>query len=174
MLNQLHNMLEIMPSLLNDREGWKSLDVDYHPPRIERLWRGVGDYRVYLHKIYPCDSLEDDALFHPHPWPSAIWIADGRYFMQIGFGSGLKEPKVFSEIILEKGSTYDMTHRDTWHSVRALEVPCYTVMVTGIPWNREMPIEPKRPLRPCKPEVVTELLEVFRELTVTPPFRPDP
>ena len=61
-----------LPALLRDEGAWKSLLVDYHPPTVERLWRPWGAGRVYLHRIHPCARAE--ALFHPHPWPSAMRV----------------------------------------------------------------------------------------------------
>lgn len=124
--------------LLCDVSIWKSLDINYHPPHVERLWCQLGKYRLYLHFIHPC--RREDALFHPHPWPSAIHVIEGQYEMGMGFGPGLKEPEVFSTILTSGGMYYEMPHRDGWHYVRPLSVSS-SVMLTGEPWDREMPAE---------------------------------
>ena len=51
---------------------WKTLDVDYHPPRVERVWMSFDDKRISLHVIHPCET--NDALVHPHPWESAMYV----------------------------------------------------------------------------------------------------
>ncbi|MEK6829504.1 MAG: hypothetical protein AABY15_05205 [Nanoarchaeota archaeon] len=124
--------------LLCDASIWKSVDIDYHPPHVERLWCQLGNYRLYLHFIHPCKR--EEALFHPHPWPSVIHVIEGQYEMGMGFGEGLKEPEIFSTIFTYGGMYYEMPHRDGWHYVRPLSVTS-SVMLTGEPWGREMPKE---------------------------------
>jgi len=123
--------------LLCDASIWKSVDVNYHPPHVERLWCQLGNHRLFLHFIHPCAAGE--SLFHPHPWPSAIHVLEGEYEMGVGFGEGLEEPEVFSTIISQGSMYYDMPHRDGWHYVRPTTSVCSSVMLTGEPWGREMP-----------------------------------
>ena len=130
--------------LLSDVSIWNSVDINYHPPHVERLWCQLGNYRLYLHFIHPCERKE--ALFHPHPWPSAIHVIEGQYEMGMGFGSGIDEPEIFSTILTGGGMYYEMPHKDGWHYVRPLSVSS-SIMLTGQPWDREMP----------KKEIVGEL-----------------
>lgn len=123
--------------LLCDDSVWKSVDINYHPPHVERLWCQLGKYRLYLHFIHPCKK--EEALFHPHPWPSAICVLEGEYEMGIGFGKGLKEPEIFTTILSQGNMYYEMPHRDGWHYVRPTEKVCSSIMLTGEPWDREMP-----------------------------------
>ena len=123
-----------LPALLAEKSAWKSVFVDYHPPFVERLWRQVGDYRLYLHRIYPCEKAQ--ALFHPHPWPSAMRILEGRYEMAVGYGQGMSEPPVAATVVMAQGSSYEMVDPDGWHSVRPLDGPTLSLMVTGMPWAR--------------------------------------
>ncbi len=123
--------------LLCDDSIWKSVDINYHPPHVERLWCQLGKYRLYLHFIHPCKK--EEALFHPHPWPSAIHVIDGEYEMGMGFGEGLDEPEIFSTIISQGSMYYEMPHKDGWHYVRPTTQVCGSVMLTGEPWDREMP-----------------------------------
>ena len=54
MLNVLHEIERALPELLRDPRAlteWRSLDVDYEPPRVERVYRDVGAHRVSLHVI---------------------------------------------------------------------------------------------------------------------------
>jgi hypothetical protein len=129
---------KLMLNLLSQPNLWNTLLVDYHPPMVERLWTQVGNYRISLHFIHACESK--DALFHPHPWPSAIHVIHGSYEMGLGFGSGNEAPEKMCTILVPQGGIYyDMTHIDGWHYVRPVKSVCSTVMLTGEPWARESP-----------------------------------
>ncbi len=48
--------------LLDDPDGWNTLDVDYEPPRVERLWREFENGRLYhercvAHRARPLEVL---------------------------------------------------------------------------------------------------------------------
>jgi hypothetical protein len=128
----------------NDLNGWKSVDVNYHPPRVERLWRPFEDqYRLFLHCIHPCTV--EEALLHPHLWASAMEVlyTDGVYRMLIGSAAGVEPPPVVTEIRFDSGQgggfTYAMTHPDGWHAVVPEGGMVYTIMVTDLPWERQIP-----------------------------------
>lgn len=140
MATQSISMLEVLsqievdlPNLLQF-EDWPSLDITYHPPIVERLWRPWREYRIYLHRIHPC-SMEE-ALYHPHPWPSAMRILKGEYEMIVGYGSGDIPPRIAARLILRAGSRYEMAEPDGWHAVRPVDQPSLSLMVTGPPWKR--------------------------------------
>lgn len=135
MLTKLSEVEKVLPELLKHEAQWNDLFINYHPPFVERLWLQLGDYRISLHRIHPC--TKDEALFHPHPWPSAMRIVHGSYEMAVGYGSGNDSPPVAILIIATQGFSYEMTHPDTWHYVRPVDEPVYTPMVTGKPWKRE-------------------------------------
>ena len=137
MLDKLIEVEGLLPELLKNEGQWNGLFIDYHPPWVERLWLPWDDYRISLHHIYPCPK--ERALFHPHPWPSAMRIVRGSYEMAVGYGSGSDIPPTAVLIIATEGSAYEMTHPDAWHYVRPISEPVYTVMVTGKPWGRESP-----------------------------------
>ena len=145
--------------MLQDESLWRSLLVDYHPPFVERLWTHWQDYRVYLHRIHPCER--EEALFHPHPWPSAMRVLEGEYEMAVGFGSGMDAPPIAALMVSRGDFLHEMTHPDSWHYVRPLGGPTLSVMVTGKPWERESHKSTK-PLQPLSESAVTELLELFR------------
>jgi len=123
--------------LLDDVSIWKSVNIDYHKPHVERLWCQLGNYRISLHFIHPCK--EGESLFHPHPWPGAIHVLEGEYEMGMGFSEGLEEPEIFSTIISQGSMYYEMPHKDGWHYVRPTKSVCGSVMLSGEPWDREMP-----------------------------------
>lgn len=158
MLDQLKKIEEVLPGLLLDSVGWNDVDVNYHPPRVERLWRNVGQYRVYLHRIHPCQA--EEALFHPHPWPSAMVVLAGQYEMALGFGVG--EPPMMATVIMVPGSRYAMTHQDAWHYVRPLGGVAWSLMVSGEPWQRKAPKSDK-PLARLSPQARKEILGFFLE-----------
>jgi hypothetical protein len=144
MLEVLRRVEEALPSLISllvteqGFGGWHSLAVRYHKPYVDRLWRPFEDrYRIYLHRIEDCEPGE--ALFHPHPWPSAMRVVLGQYEMAVGYGKGDTPPPIASTLILPEGAAYEMTDPDSWHYVRPVFGPAYSVMVTGEPWDRKAP-----------------------------------
>jgi hypothetical protein len=159
MLAILHAVEHELPLLLQDEAGWQSLYIDYHPPFVERLWRQWGEYRIQLHRIHPCGRGE--ALFHPHPWPSAMRVLAGDYEMAIGYGQGETPPPIACLLVASADFRYEMTDPHAWHYVRPLNQPSLSVMVTGRPWQ---PAAPKsRPeLRPLLPEQQRVLIHYFR------------
>lgn len=159
MLNILYALERDLPKLLADESKWKSLLIDYHPPRVERLWREWYEYRVYLHRIHPC--TREEALFHPHPWSSAIRIVSGTYEMGVGYASGDTPPPAAATLMLGPGSAYEMIHPDGWHYVRPIGVPSLSVMVTGTPWGRSAP-KSDTPLKELPENNKAELFSLFR------------
>lgn len=159
MFEFLHAAERALPELLSSPEGWKSLDIDYHPPRVERLYRPWGVGRLMLHRIHRCER--EQALLHPHPWPCAVRLLTGSYEMGIGHGHGTTPPVIAAHVVAEQGMQYSMTDRDAWHTVRPLSAFAYTVMVTGAPWGREAPQE-SGPLGTLPAAVVEELRGKFR------------
>lgn len=168
MLDVLHEIERALPELLASREGWQSLDIDYHPPHVERVYRQIGSARVYLHVIHPC--APEDALFHPHPWPSAMRVLEGRYEMGVGYGSGDAAPPIAARLIASGDMEYEMTDRDAWHYVRPIDGPALTVMVTGAPWDRSAP-RSESPLSALPTERVDAILERVRAFYQRKPLR---
>lgn len=158
MLAVLRDAERELPKLLTEKGIWKGVYIDYHKPFVERLWCQWGEYRIYLHRILACGPGE--ALFHPHPWPSAMKVF-GDYEMKMGFSAGNATHPEFTTIILGHGNVYEMTHQDGWHSVRPLAKPSFSLMVTGQPWQRWSPA-PSKQLRDLKPEEERRLFRFFR------------
>ena len=159
MLDVLARTEQELPQLLSE-PGWHSLDIDYHPPRVERIWRQRGDYRISLHRIHTCAA--EQALFHPHPWPSAMRVLAGKYEMAVGYGAGLIAPPIAARLIADSGLVYEMTDPDAWHYVRPLSEHALTVMVTGRPWDRVAPEAPSGPLKPLGVDHFADLMRAFR------------
>lgn len=160
MLSALERVEAQLPDLLRQPEVWRSLDVTYHPPRVERVYTDFEELRISLHCIHPCSK--DEALFHPHPWPSSMRLLTGQYEMGVGFGSGQSEPPRASTIVLSAGSTYEMVDPDSWHYVRPLNEAVMTLMVTGQPWERTTP-KASGELAELSTARKSEILEIFRE-----------
>jgi hypothetical protein len=160
MIDKLKQIEEkVLLDLLSKPNEWKTLFIDYHPPVVERIWAQIGNYRLYLHFIHPCEAK--DALFHPHPWPSAMHVLTGEYEMSLGYGPGLVEPPKMCTILVENGGMYyDMTDIDGWHSVRPVKTVCATAMLTGKKWNREE-IKSNEPLKPMTEERKMLMLQFF-------------
>ena len=159
-----------LPDMLRTNlDQWRGLDVLYHEPRVERVWAPLelqySSYRVSLHVIHQTDS--EKCLFHPHPWPSAMRIVKGGYEMGIGYGAGLETPPMACKVILAAGSSYEMNDSDGWHYVNPTEETSLSVMVSGKPWGREMPVEPGHGTnREMAPEEIEAILRMFREFYV--------
>lgn len=150
---------KVLIELLQKPSEWKTLLIDYYPPIVERCWAQIGNYRIMLHFIHKCEAK--DALFHPHPWPSAMHVITGKYEMGLGFGPGLVEPEKMCTILLENGGAYyDMTHIDGWHYVRPVEGVSATVMLVGKPWGREQ-VESPEELKPMTEQRKLIMLEWF-------------
>jgi hypothetical protein len=160
-LSKLAKLQAELAALLAKPEIWKSLLIDYRNPIVERLYCDWDDVRVSLHRIQPC--TEEEAFFHPHPWPSAILIVDGGYEMRVGYGAGIEAPANAMTLLLAPGSRYAMEDRDGWHAVRPLESPSYSIMINGKKWDRQMPDFPAEPLNPLSAETAENLLKTFSE-----------
>ncbi len=161
MLEVLYQAERVLPALLEDGAGWNSILIDYEEPSVERLWRSWGEYRINLHRISPCST--GHALFHPHPWPSAMRIIENQYEMTVGYGVGDQEPPVAMRLLLPPGSVYEMTNLNGWHAVRPVSQPVLTLMVTGKPWARSSP-KSTRPLNPLPASRVSELIQLFKQV----------
>lgn len=157
MLKNLFNIEKQLPKLLDNKDNWQSVYVDYHKPFVKRLWKQEGDLRIYLHQIFPCEK--EESLLHPHPWPSAMKVISGFYEMGVGYSDTNKEPIIASTLILPENSYYEMVDINSWHYVRPLENPSFSLMITGVPWKRESP-KSSYPLRELQED---EKLIIFQE-----------
>lgn len=138
MLDLLKDALEVMPDWLKDEDGWNSLKVDYNHPHVDRLWRQFGENRIMIHRIHPCEA--EQALLHPHPWPSAVTILpqvnDATYETGVGYGDPTGDvPPLAAKFHLKAGGSYEMTDPNGWHYVRPVERHIYTIMVIGKPYG---------------------------------------
>jgi hypothetical protein len=156
MASLLEDALADLPALLASPVGWNGLHIDYERPHVDRAWRSWRDCRISIHRIHPCGSGE--AMLHPHQWPSAMAILAGRYAMNVGYGASLEMPQIVSRLILTAGARYEMTNRAAWHDVTPIDGPVLSVMLSGPPWDRAMPIVPTKPQAPLSPTVLAELL----------------
>ena len=132
-LEILTQIEEILPELLL-RTDWKTIDVDYHLPRVERVWLQYGSLRINLHRIHATKSSK--TLFHKHPWPSSMRILHGVYEMGIGFGFEEAPPPLATTIMLNEGTAYEMINPDGWHYVNPISEITYSLMISGCPWPR--------------------------------------
>jgi len=159
LLEVLAHVEKELPELLNDEKGWNTLFIDYEKPFVERMQRQHGEYRINLHRIHPCKT--DEALYHPHPWPSAVHIYAGEYEMAVGYGEGTEQPPVATLVQTKGEFCYEMTSPDGWHYVRPIDDVVMSVMISGKPWNRESP-KSEHPLKPLTEEQKKSILEFFK------------
>lgn len=155
---------EVLRGLLFDGQSWESVWVDYDKPYVERVWRTYGHDRFCLHRIHPCALGE--AFYHPHPWPSKMWILAGEYEQGIGYGVGIDPPPIAATVLMGPGSSYEMSDPNAWHYVRPIGGPVVTLMVSGRPFDppRPMPGMPTDPLSPLSFDAKEEILNFFRSM----------
>jgi hypothetical protein len=165
MLAELLRLKRQLPDLIaNPETVWNTLEVLYEPPRVERVWTQIEENRLFLHRIYPCKQ----GYYHPHPWPSAVTIIQGRQIMTVGVGDPRGEPPPVSTTIhLAAKSSYEMLDPRGWHAVMPQDEPSLSLMLTGRPWSTETAPHPLRAAnKPLTDEVRDELLRVFKVMTV--------
>ncbi len=56
MLEILNGFRSNLATLLQNESAWNSLNIDYEKPNVHRLWRQIGEYRLNLQRIFPCES----------------------------------------------------------------------------------------------------------------------
>lgn len=161
MINTLLHVEKLLPELLQISK-LNSMYIDYHKPFVRRIWFQYGVYRVYLHCIEPCNE-SSEALYHPHPWKSAIRIIDGKYEMGIGHSATNEAPKTDCKLELPIHTMYEMTEPDSWHYVNPIGLPVYSLMVTGERNGRTMPLEPKKEFRKLTEKECINILIQFSE-----------
>jgi len=138
MLAKLEESLNILPDILTNRAAWDSLIVNRRKPYTYRVFTTMpSGLRCCLHRFDPCHTHE--AFAHPHPWPGAFIILEGKYRMMTGFSCDGRLQPGYSEVItqiLTKHSAYEIINPLTWHAVVPL-VTTYTIMVNDSPWDTE-------------------------------------
>ena len=119
--------------LLSKPEAWKSLDVDYFPPRVERLYTTIDEYRVFLHVIHKTDS---ECLYHKHRWAATFKQISGAYEMGITYSSDEISSDMahnmpdLAKFTISKGSYYEMTQTDCMHYVKPITLISCSIMIT--------------------------------------------
>lgn len=121
--------------LLEQSNIWNTLDVDYFPPRVERLWTQIDtEHRLFIHIIHP---TTEPCLFHKHRWPAAFKMIKGQYEMGIAYSEkeissdeAYNLPEI-SKVILTEGSYYEMINTHSLHYVKPLGEPSISLMITG-------------------------------------------
>jgi hypothetical protein len=133
MLIRLQQLLcgPLQDMLADPAHPWKTVDVTYEDPHVERVWTQWDEDRVSLHRIHPCAS----PLFHPHPWPSAMKVFSGQYAMGVGRSKSGGTPGETVRLVLAPGSQYEMLDDHGWHWVQPVDLPVMSVMLTGKPWK---------------------------------------
>lgn len=120
-------------NLLDDSSVWKTLDVDYFPPRVERVYTEMDGYRIFLHVIHKTSS---NCLYHKHRWAAAFKQIFGAYEMGLAYSEleissdeAHKLPDL-CKFIINKGSYYEMTQTDALHYVKPLTDFSCSLMIT--------------------------------------------
>lgn len=181
-------MLEnkVLPELVRDEWRWQSLNINYHPPYVDRLFTEITDFedgphRLMLHMIYP--SKEGAALYHPHPWPSAVHVLNVLGTMyQMGVGraravtpeGALTSPSPAElelacdvKMIATGELWYEMLEPKAYHYVRPLYGESLSTMLVGPPWKDTEVVapstKPERKLKPLSPTRLDLMFALFRD-----------
>lgn len=165
-LKQITNS-EVFKHWLNSPHMWNTLDIDYHPPRVERLWRNFDELRIFLHVIHPCTT--EEALMHPHPWESAIRVLPigGQYEHGIGYRiihdtHSIPSEDIVCKQIITGEMYYEMMSPNGIHYVRPIGVPSYSIMITGPKIWEDNGTEVTKELGPLSEERKIEILQTFK------------
>jgi len=118
--------------LLKDVSVWKSLDVDYYPPRVERLYTVYNGFRVHLHIIH---HTEEACLYHKHRWPAVFKQIRGSYYMGVTYCEGEISSQeahllpTLAKFLISEGCYYEMTQTNSLHFVQ----PSNSFLIDGQP-----------------------------------------
>lgn len=172
MFNILDRALKELPDLLLDEKDWNSLLIDYRPPVVERLWRQWDEYRIFLHRIHPCEPNE--AFLHPHPWASAVQVLGGLgvYRMGIAYDAAAAQahheglphevPPIATVFESSADFRYEMTSPGAWHYVQPIVLPTLSVMVTSPEWVEKRAPRSKDVFHPLRDRDKEALIYSFR------------
>lgn len=152
-----------LPKLLLNSEIWNTLDVDYFPPRVERLWCQYElNHRLFIHVIHPTDS---ECLFHKHRWPASFKMLSGSYEMGVSYSTeevssqdAYKLPEI-AKFIIAAGSYYEMTNTNTLHYVKPVDGISISLMITG-------PLYPEAEIRKEVLDRELQPLTEYRKTTI--------
>lgn len=166
MIKLITEALKNIHDVLGNWDEWKTLYVDYAPPTVERAWIPYKtDYRLCIHRIHPCDPAL--ALYHPHPWPSAVFMCDGEYEMITGYGDPKgPPPPVSHRFIVKPGTRYEMVDPNAWHAVIPTKKPSISLMLMGPLYKTEEKRE-KKQLRELTKQEFLFLHEFFWQNSIT-------
>lgn len=162
MLEQLDVILRHVTLQGASHFQWNTLDITYHPPFVERAWTPFElegtPYRFCIHRIHPCTEVE--ALYHPHPWPSAVQLLEGSYRHHVGIKLALGPVRTLTTQRLSPGGAYEMADPVAYHRVVPSE-PSLSVMLMGPLYPHSLPISkpPKQP--PLSQGKLLRLLDDF-------------
>jgi hypothetical protein len=188
LIDLLKGVDENIGFLLDNPANWNSLDIDYYPPRVERLWTPYNEGRLCLHIIHKCE--EGEALYHPHPWPSAMKVLSGVYKMGLACEIGVDDRPLWSKVSgtdttpdgliykkgiklreiatidLHPGSYYEMPDKLGWHYVQPLTDVAYTLMYIGKPFEEKSDGAQKadKELKRFSKERIKEILLEFKKI----------
>jgi hypothetical protein len=139
-----YNVESNIGKILSLADAMQTSRIIHDEPEVWRVWWQLGDIRVALHKIMPCD----ECFFHPHPWPSVIRCLKGGYTHRIGLYNGPKADvealtpdhiQAFSDTLvpmtttISAGDSYLMPDIRQFHQVSTSAVS-YSLMIMGLPY----------------------------------------
>lgn len=161
MLDVLERVLRDMPDILESSvEQWHWQRID-SSPLLDRLVRTVTvdeeKFDLFLHRGYSNGKAEP----HTHPCQAAMYVAKGRYRLELGAGEKFIPA---GTVILNEGCMYQMTHPYSWHCFTPLSDYTLSVMVAGRLYKVPLPGQPGMQHEEVSKEITQEVLERFQKL----------
>lgn len=153
-----------LPGMLLDKDRWTSLNIDYHPPRVERLWTEYMGMRVHLHVIH---RTTEPCLLHKHRGPAVIKQVAGEYEMGVTYSETEVGPDaelpMLARFVVGAGTYYEMPNTDALHYVRPLTKTSHSVMITRelFPEAKERKESLDRTLESLSETRVSQILREF-------------
>jgi hypothetical protein len=133
MIEELSNLLPLIPTLLQNENAWDTLLIDKYAPVIHRAFLKLTDDRtLLLHKLF--NTHHEHALMHSHSWPFACTVLRGEYEMGVGFSDDRsKPPQSIFKSFIRQGDVYEMLSPDVWHYTKPTKQTefSYSVLLIG-------------------------------------------
>jgi len=169
--------------LERQQHTWKSLNINYDYPNIERIYIDYNGFRISCHKIL--QSFKQP-LYHKHRWPAVFKQLKGSYTMGITHSpheiSSIEAQYLptLAKFEINEGSYYEMTQTDTLHYIETNQsaflgypneeqldsLHSYSIMLTELNClykeDRKESLTTK--LEPLSNKRIQELRQIFADL----------
>lgn len=169
MLDRLDEILysEVFYKSLQFPDEWDSLVINRGKPETLRFIKTFGSTRVCLHRFSPCNT--DESIWHPHAWPAAFLILEGKYQLDFGYSfDRFSEPENVSTCVMATGSSYEMINPLVWHRITPLNNShVFTIMVNEEPFKEphsQIRTTVGKDLLPVEDKIKLDMMKKFFDL----------